>query len=302
VTFEFTFVTRHAPQAISLGRVLGMYAVQAAAYSPGLWIGALLCAVRPRDALLGWTAIPLIVLLTVLSLFERVEIHWVFGAYASLCVAIGIAYLQLSSRARVIWAAASSVPALVLLPALFSATEAPADSYHVLVATGSVLRNTGPWEIYTTAQLAHNVRIIAHERRAVVVTDGYGLSSVLDFDAQIPPVVIGDDWQGAESHKWITRIHGPRTALFVDQQSPFPLEAVPGKHPSQPGRPDFLSRLQQACASVDSGPILYYDAGMGVPPRPYYLTWCYGLTDRGLALLRSPEPAPNAAVARVAAL
>jgi len=297
VTFEFTFVTRHAPQAISLGRVLSMYAVQAAAYSPGLWIGALLCAARPRDALLAWTAIPLIVLLTVLSLFERVEIHWVFGAYASLCVAIGIAYLQLASRARVIWAAASSVPALVLLPALFIATEAPADSYHVLVATGSVLRNTGPWEIYTTAQLAHNVKIIAREQHAVVITDGYGLSSVLDFDAQIPPVVIGDDWQGAESHKWITRIYGPRTALFVDQQSPFPLKAVPGKHPSQPGRPDFLSRLQRACASVDSGPILYYDAGMGVPPRPYYLTWCYGLTDRGLALLRSPEPAPPARVA-----
>ncbi|MGH7660091.1 MAG: ArnT family glycosyltransferase [Vulcanimicrobiaceae bacterium] len=295
VTFEFTFVTRHAPASLSLARVLGMYAVQAAAYSPGLFIGALLCAVRPRDSLLAWTAIPLIALLTVLSLFERVEIHWVFGAYTSLCVAIGIAYLQLSSRARVIWAAASSVPALTLLPAIFVATEAPADIYHTIVATGSVLRNTGPWEIYTTAQLAHNVKIIAHEKHAVVVTDGYGLSSVLDFDAQIPPVVIGDDWQGAEAHKWITRIDGPRTALFVDQESPFPLAADAGKHPPQSGRPAYLSQLQRACASVEPGPILYYDAGMGVPPRPYYLTWCQGLTDRGLALLRLPEPPASVA-------
>ena len=293
VTFEFTFLTRHVPITFSIGRVVGMYAVQAAAYSPGLFIGALLCALRPRDALLEWTAVPLILLLTLLALFERVEIHWVFGAYASLCVAIGIAYPMLSHRARIIWATASSVPALVLLPALFIATEAPSDIYHVIVGTGSVLRNTGPWEIYTTSQLAENVKIIAREHRAIVMTDGYGLSSVLDFDSGIPPVVIGYNWQGAESHNWITHIDGPRTALFVDKESLVPLPAVPGKHPRELGRPDFKAQLRHACARVEAGPILYYDAGMGVPPRPYYLTWCYGLTDDGLALLREPGPWPN---------
>ena len=294
VTFEFTFFTRHVPASFSVGRVLTMYAVQAAAYSPGLWIGALLCAARPRDALLAWTAVPLILLLTLLAFFERVEIHWVFGAYASLCVAMGIAYLGLSHRARIVWATASSVPALVLLPALFVATEMPADIYHVIVASGSVLRNTGPWEIYTTSQLAHNVKIIANEHDAIVMTDGYGLSSVLDFDSGIPPVVIGYDWQGKESHEWITHIHGPRTALFVDKESLVPLPAVPGKHPEEEGRADFRAQLGNACARVEPGPILYYDAGMGVPPRPYYLTWCYGLTDRGLALLREPGPWPTA--------
>ncbi|MBV8602718.1 MAG: glycosyltransferase family 39 protein [Candidatus Eremiobacteraeota bacterium] len=289
-TFEFTFFGRHVPKAFSIKRVVDMYAVQAAAYSPGLWLGALICAVRPRDALLAWTSVPLIALLTVLGVFEPVEIHWVFGAYASLCVAIGIAYVALSPRARVIWATASAVPALVLLPAIFVATEVPGDIYQVIRSTGSVLRNTGPWEIYTTGQLAHNVKIIAGEHDAIVMTDGYGLSSVLDFDAGIPPVVIGYNWQGAESHEWITHIGGPRTALFVDKSSLVKLPPGP-KHPlGEPGRPDFAAQLHRACAEVEPGPTLYYDAGMGVPPRPYYLTWCYGLTDRGLALLRAPGP------------
>jgi hypothetical protein len=297
-TFGFTFVERHVPSALSFKRVLELYAVEAAAYSPALLLGALLCAFRPRDALLAWTSIPLIALLTILALFEKVEINWVSGAYASLCIAIGIAYVGLSPRARVVWAAASSVPALVLLPALFIATEAPVGLYHAILSTGSVLRNTGPWEIYTTSQLAHNVKIIAREHDAIVMTDGYGLSSVLDFDSGIPPVVIGYDWQGAESHAWITRIHGPRTALFVDKESLVPLPAVPGKHPREAGRPDFWAQLSQACRQVEPGPILYYDAGMGVPPRPYYLTWCYGLTDRGLATLREPGPWPTHVAAR----
>jgi len=301
-TFEFTFFARHVPSSFSIRRVIELYAVQAAAYSPGLWIGALMCAVRPRDALLAWTSIPLILLLTVLAFFERVEINWVSGAYASLCVAIGIAFVQLSHRARVVWATASAVPALVLLPSLFIAAEMPADIYHVIVSTGSALRNTGPWEIYTTSQLAHNVKIIAREHNAVVMTDGYGLSSVLDFDAGIPPVVIGYDWQGAESHTWITQIRGPRTALFVDKESLVPLPAVPGKHPLESGRPDFAAQLKHACEHVEAGPILYYDAGMGVPPRPYYLTWCYGLTDGGLALLRRPGPWPSSLPPHVAHL
>jgi hypothetical protein len=301
-TFEFTFIARHVPAAFSPARVLELYAVQAAAYSPALLLGALLCAMRPRDALLAWTSIPLIVLLTILALFEKVEINWVSGAYASLCIAIGIAFVRLSPRARVVWAAASSVPALVLLPALFVAAEAPVGLYHAILSTGSVLRNTGPWEIYTTSQLAHNVKIIAREHDAIVMTDGYGLSSVLDFDSGIPPVVIGYDWQGAESHKWITRIHGPRTALFVDKESLVALSAVPGRHPAEQGRPDFHAQLEHACGRVETGPILYYDAGMGVPPRPYYLTWCFGLTDGGLAMLRESGPWPTGSPPHVAHL
>ena len=291
-TFEFTFFERHVDTAarFSPKRLIDTYIVQAAAYSPGLWIAALLCAIRPRDALLAWTSIPLIVLLSALALFERVEIHWVFGPYASLCVAIGIAYVHLSHRARLIWATASAVPALVLLPALFIAAEAPGDAYQLIRSTGSVLRNAGPFEIFTTEPLAQNVKIIARERNALVMTDGYGLSSVMDFYAGITPLVIGYDWQGAESRHWVTHIDGARTALFVDKESLVPL----GKN--EPGRDDFRRQLGRACARVERGPTLHYDAGMGVPPRPYFLTWCDGLTDEGLAILRWQDP--NKPVAR----
>ncbi|MBV8151031.1 MAG: glycosyltransferase family 39 protein [Candidatus Eremiobacteraeota bacterium] len=287
-TFDFTFLGRHELRTFSLKRVVDMYLVQAAAYSPGLWIGALFCLVRPRNALLAWTSIPLIALVTLLAFIERVEIHWIFGAYATLCVAMGLAYMQLSRRARVIWATAASVPSLVLLPALFAATQAPGDVYQAFRNQGSVLRNTGPWEIYTTEQLARNVKIIAGERHAIVMTDGYGLSSVLDYYAGIEPVVIGYDWQGAEARRWVDHIDGPTTGLFVDKESLVYLD------PEHRGRPDFEKQLRRACRHVRLGSTLHYDAGMGVPPRAYYLTWCDGLTDGGLATLRWE----NGAVAR----
>jgi len=114
---------------------------------------------------------------------------------------------------------AGAVPAAVLIPFLFLAAAFPGQLYSQFLATGSTLKNTGPFEIFTYWPLAQDVKRMASANEAVVVTDGYGFSSQMDFEAGIPPVVIGYDWQGAESHNWITRIHGPRTALFVDKES-----------------------------------------------------------------------------------
>ena len=161
----------------------------AARYSPGLWIAALLVLVRPRNALVAWTAIPLAALLIVLNLHERIELHWFFGPYVSLCVGMGVAFEALSHRARVLWATAGAVPAGVLIPFLFLAAAFPGQLYEQFRATGSTLRNSGPFEIFTYWPLAQDVRRMADANDAVVVTDGYGFSSQMDFEAGIPPVV-----------------------------------------------------------------------------------------------------------------
>ena len=285
VTFDFTFVGRHV-RHLSWKGAFTLYAINAGAYSPGLWIGALVCAVRPRSALLAWTALPLLGVLTLLAFFEPVEIHWVFGPYASLCIALGLAYVHLSSRLRVIWACASVVPALLLVPMIFVAAVAPGPIYQVFRNTGSSLRNTGPFEIFTFKPLARDVRKIADKHDAIVMTDGYGLSSLLDFNAGIVPVVIGYNWQGRESRRWYPADRRPTRALFVDKET-------------LASRPDFAARLALACGRVTGAPALAYSYA-GVPPRSYYLTWCEDMKPAAIRLLRWEQPGDEAEVATLA--
>jgi hypothetical protein len=281
LTFDFTFVGRHVSQ-FKLLRPLSLLAVQAAAYSPGFFIGALVVAFAPKgSALLKWTALPLIVLLAALAFVEPVEIHWIFGPYASLCIGLGSAYVALSRKARIIWANASVVPALLLLPLVFYAAVAPGAAYALFRNTGSTLRNTGPFEIFTYWPLAQDVRHLADANDAVVMTDGYGLSAVIDFYAGITPIVIGYDWQGRESRNWYSDAEHPRRAIFLDKEELDPVHPTDANR----GRPDFKARLAQACRSVRNGPVLEYSYA-GVPPRKYYTTFCDDLVPDGIAILR----------------
>jgi hypothetical protein len=275
VTFAFALVHRHqdSRSGFSLTRLGMLYLAIGAAYSPGIWAAALVCAFRPRDALLSWTALPLLGLLTAMALFGEVEIHWVVGPFASLCAEIGVAFTLLGYRPRIVWATVAVVPAAALLPFIFAMVLAPGSSYDIVQRETSLkLRNSGPFEIFAFALLAKDVARIAHEHHAIVMTDGYGLSSVLDFDAAVSPVVIGYNWQGRESRAWYPSSMRPNRALFVDKE---PLAT----------RPDFAQRLALACGRVIDGgarTYRYHDA----PPRAFYFTWCEGLRPDGLAILR----------------
>jgi 4-amino-4-deoxy-L-arabinose transferase-like glycosyltransferase len=276
VTFAFSLLHRHEGEGgagFSLRRLLQLYGALALAYSPGIWLAALVCAVRPRSALLGWTGVPLLAFLTLFALFRQVEIAWFFGAFASLCTMLGIAYVQAADRARTAWSVAAVVPAAVLLFAVFAVTYAPGPIYESLRrATGVTLRNSGPFEIFAVAPLASDVSRLAREREAIVMTDGYGLSSALDFDAGIPPVVIGYDWQGRESRAWYPSTMLAQRGLFVDKE---PLAT----------RPDFQAHLARACSRVVDGAAHAYRFG-SAPARTFYFTWCEGMKPDGIAILR----------------
>lgn len=274
ISFQFTFRQRHEADP-AWYRPLTYVLACSGAYSPGIWIGALAVAVRPRYPLVAWTALPLLILLLVLNVHERIELHWVFGPYVSLAVAMGPAFVHLSQRARVLWASAAAVPAAVLVPLLFLAAAVPGPLYASFRSTGSSLRNSGPFEIFTVWALAHDVRQMADANDAVVVTDGYGFSSQLDYEAQIPPVVIGYDAQGQEARRWYDPDMRPKRLLFVDKE---PLVPRPGHPGDKLGRPDFLSRMKAACGDVRPGPALEYQytdpTGHSVPARTYFVTWC----------------------------
>jgi hypothetical protein len=289
VTFLFGLLYRHEEShAFSIARVVQLLLTQAAAYSPGIFIAVLLLALRPRNAFLAWTAVPQLLVVTSLSFVERVEIHWIFGTLVSLSAMLGVAYVQISHRLKIVWTTICVVPGAILVPAILAVTFAPIPIYKIVNReTGAQLRNGGPFEIMTYAMVARDAKKLADAHDAVVMTDGYGLSSVMDFDADLTPVVIGYNWQGRESRHWYTDAERPTRALFVDKE---PLAT----------RPDIASHLHRACARVSDGGIHPYSFG-GTTPRAYYFTWCDGLVPDGLAILRwerepGVPPAPSVAL------
>ena len=131
----------------------------------------------------------------------------------------------------------------------------PGPLYEQFRATGSTLRNDGPFEIFTYWPLAQDVRRMADANDAVVVTDGYGFSSQMDYEAGIPPVVIGYAHQGQEARHWYDPQMHPHRILFVDKE---PLVPRPNHPEDKGGRPDFQRRLDAACGAVLPGPDLGY--------------------------------------------
>jgi 4-amino-4-deoxy-L-arabinose transferase-like glycosyltransferase len=270
--YTLTFALLHRHDERRQFALPGVLAAQAIAYTPGIWIAVLLCAARPRNAFLAWTALPQFALVMLLSLFEQVETYWIFGFFASFCVMLGLAYVALAPRAARIWLVVTTLPAAILLALLFAATIVPGPLYALAERAGLHLRNSGPFEIMSYAPLAAEAKALAASRNAIVMTDGYGLSSVIDFDAGVTPVVIGYDWQGRESRAWYPDGMHPSSALFVDKE---PLST----------RPDFAAHLARACAHVRDGGIHSYGYA-DLPPRSYYFTWCDAPVSDALPILR----------------
>jgi 4-amino-4-deoxy-L-arabinose transferase-like glycosyltransferase len=285
ISFAFALQQRHVSEPSLFRPFIYMFGANMGAYSPGLWIAALVLLVRPRSAIVGWTAIPLTALLVVLNFHERIELHWIFGPYVSLCVAMGVAFVSLAHRPKIIWATAAAVPSAILIPFLFFAAAFPGQLYSQFRLTGSTLRNSGPFEIFTYWPLAQDVKHLADANDAVVVTDGYGFSSQMDFEAGIAPVVIGYAHQGQEAKRWYDENMHPARILFVDKTSLF---AIPGNDDNR-GRPDFARVLAEACGTVRSGPEFEYSytdpTGHTVPARRYYSTWCDSPKPNALRIL-----------------
>lgn len=258
VSFTFAFLQRHPSDEVQLLRPLTLYALGLLAFSPGLWIAATIAAFHPRQAIVAWTAVPLSALLFIIALHERVEIYWFIGPYISLCVVIG---MQLR---RVAWVLA---PAAALSALIFAAGIAPRQMYAAIVRAGVHLSDAGPFEMFTYPPLARKMRSVADSNHAVVMTDGYGFSSLLDFYGGLQPVVIGYDAQGEEARSWFTDANGPSRAVFLDK---VPLSR----------RPDFAHQLSLACARVQTGPVLDFTY------RRYFTTWCEGMAPGSIATLR----------------
>ncbi|HXW77287.1 MAG TPA: glycosyltransferase family 39 protein, partial [Candidatus Eremiobacteraceae bacterium] len=276
-TVRFALQGRHVIGSWSMARLISLLGTFAAACSPGI---AALCAWglarscrrnAPDNFLTAWTALPLIVIASALSLREPVETYWLAGPVVSL---IGFASAAVAVVRIQAW-----IAAVVLAPAVLETgfVLAAADAPQRLVSTalhagGSGLKNNGPFEIFAYPAAARDLAMRTAGTGQWVLTDGYGLSSVLDFYGGVPPVVIGYDEQGRESRNWYDPGAAPASALFFDKE---PLAT----------RPDMREALARACASVTVEPDLSYEYA-GEPVRTFYVTRCDGLTPGGMRFLQ----------------
>lgn len=275
ISFTFALVQRHEEQ-IQLLRPFVLYALSAIAFSPGLWIAVTLAAVRPKEPLLTWTALPLSILFLLLAIRESVEVYWFIGPYISLAIGFAVSFARWTPERSARAGKWIFIPAIVLTAALFLAGSFPGSVYAGLRQAGLRLNNGGPFEIFTYPRLARDVRGLTQSRGAYTMTDGYGFSSLLDFYGGMAPVLIGYAAQGQEGRRWFSDADHPRRALFVDK---VPLSA----------RADFTRQLALACGDVAAGPVLNYPlAGRdpSVPPRRYFTTWCDAMKPNAIAILR----------------
>jgi 4-amino-4-deoxy-L-arabinose transferase-like glycosyltransferase len=273
---RFAMFARHT--FIRGGNFLTFIALLAAVLTPGIFVAAfpaIARLIRGRtlaECLLFATSLPLLAVCIALSLREKVEFNWTDGALCTLIAAIGLYANVLFTRFTL---AAVAMQAAALAGLLFIVAALPMQSLRFAGDVfGLHLRNQGAFEIWAFEPAAHDVAREAQATGSMVMTDGYGLSSVLDFYAGIPPVVIGYDAQGRETRRWL-RGRISSSAIFFDKE---PLAS----------RPDFQLQLARACTSVkDDGTRTYMRDGQVT--RTFYLTRCDGLTPAGFDLLLFPN-------------
>jgi hypothetical protein len=263
--------TFHGGNIISL---LGLYAI---VLTPGVFIAAIVALVRsgrrasPAELIVFATGFPLLAVCLLLALRERVEFYWADGAFISLIAGIGLYSHELLRGVRYGLVVA---PAAAIALLLYALAAFPLQTYNFAQRTfGLQLRHEGPFEIWAFEPAAQDMAREAASAHAWVMTDGYGLSSVLDYYGGIAPVVIGYDRQGREARHWVTADDAvPSTAFFFDKEA---LDS----------RPDFQMRLSRTCAAVkDEGRRSYYVSG--ILARTFYVTRCDGLTPSGFSYLR----------------
>lgn len=248
-------------------------------YSPGLWLAALcafVVAVRAKEPLIIWTAVPLAVLLTVLASFEVVEQYWYLGPYASLSVAMGLGYARLRSSLRIVWAQLSIVPALALLMIGVIAFIAPERTYATVQGiTHEIDRNDAPFEFIVYGALARDVESLATRAGAGVMTTSYSLAAELDYHRRLAPVVIGDDYRGRESRRW--PLPPPDDTMIIVERA------------AERERRSADHLLAGSCKRLEPGPVLRYRFA-SAPARSFVTTYCIGIESRRIAALRAVAP------------
>jgi len=196
---------------------LSISTVRALIYATIIFGLTYVTAIRPRYALLAWTALPLPLLLVALSPFEAVESYWLLGPLASLVVATGIAVARLSKGAQTGLGIAYAVPsALAVAAAGFPALPEPLQAALMQhVAMTRALYSPTPGFALLAPQVASRARALG----VVIASDRYEVAAELLYHG-VPVEMFGRGLGAAQWKMW-QNAPVPADALVV-RDRPFP--------------------------------------------------------------------------------
>ena len=260
---RFTFAGRHGFHGLSAAS--GDIAVQRFMwYVVAFWIVAYVVALRPRLALVAWTALPFPTALAILAAIDTGEAYWLLGPFASLCVGIGIAVGRLGPVARRALGIAAALPlAATTVAVLFGTLAEPAQA--------AVLRALGPGAkgplynaVFVFPSLAEQVRGLTAAQGGEAMTDRLEIAAELRYYG-IPAVMAGNALQVAQWNDWYAAGRPrPAKALVVTYA---PLDT--------PAEVSLAAQLRQSYARVGRSTAHTYTYA-GTSSGTFYLTWCAG--------------------------
>jgi len=270
---EFALAHRHHFIAFSPPRTLvtivGALATGALFFVP-MVLRSVLAELRnisvPGRLLIG-SAAPLTIVVTILSLVEPVELYWFSGPMLSLLVLAFIVPQEWAVFRRRAVRAFAPMLVLAIVAALLAC--APAAAIVRLAAfLPPNLSSRSALEIYSDRPLAQALR--SRYGDSIIVTDEYGLSSMMDFYGGIAPNVIGYNSEGREALRWLANPH-VKQMLYLD-------------HIDVSDRPDMVRLLDLACGAVEPMPEIVVREGR-FPIHTFSLSRCVNFDSRSVAIL-----------------
>lgn len=254
---NFAFTVHREPYAFNIANLTVLSTFRFAAEAAAFLVATYFLTIRRRCDLLACTALPLPLLLIVLSFFEGVESYWLLGPFASLCVALGIGYAKFPLFWKRLSAAAWIVPAAYAM-LVVAALSLPQPAQAALMrASADGAKNILYSAVYAYAPLARDVRGMLKNRNAIVMTDKFEIASELLYQGRVESALIS----GSGRRQWaIWQRPTPNRYLLVMDDPPGADIAV-------------MRTVAKECAALHDGPTLRY-VFAGPPVAVFYTKWC----------------------------
>lgn len=203
-------------------------------------------SVRRGHALIAWTALPLVLILSIVSIFQTVESVWLRGPFTSLIVDLSVAYTAWLPRRRWFWKIAGGSLAAFSM-ATFLVMAAPEGAQAWVQRTLPIsIRDAFYSGVYSYRPLARDVHAISQRTSSAVLSDRDESVGELLYNGVPDPIMIGPAPQGPQWRRWYDPENAvPYRSIFVSDRA---LEK----------NPDIARRLRGAYQSVSPGPVLEY--------------------------------------------
>ena len=255
--FSFT-IYREAYEHFSAAHLLILSTLRFALEAAAFLVATYLLTMRRRYDLLACTALPLPLLLIALSFFEGVESYWLLGPFASLCVALGIAYANFPLLWKRLAAVAWIVPAAYAMVVVTLLSLPQPVQASLLRASNNKPESLFYSAVYAYAPLARDIRGLLKHTHAIVMTDKFEIASELLYQGDIESTVIS----GIGRRQWAMWEGGSSQASYL-----VVLNEPHGRDPAA------MRSVAKECSSVSNGRTLRY-AFAGPPVTMFYTKWC----------------------------